>query len=98
MTIGDVIASLHTTRPGCIACNVCNAGIAHIARNDCNNCNDEVTFKDGRHATWSGHGGRVPEVYADDRGVTAGTFTQFHLAQASGLLESSSRHTINNPR
>jgi len=28
LTIGDVIASLHTPRPGC------------IARNDCNNCND----------------------------------------------------------
>jgi len=32
----DVIASLHTTRRGCIACIVRNAGIARIACNDRN--------------------------------------------------------------
>ena len=52
MTFVDVVASLHTPRPCCIACIACNAGIARndriariaaIARNDCNNCNDEKT-------------------------------------------------------
>ena len=38
MTVVDVVASLHTPRPGCIAA---------IARNDCNNCNDEETSNDG---------------------------------------------------
>jgi hypothetical protein len=46
----DVVASLHTPRPACIACIVCNAGIAcnsRIARiaviacNDRNDCNDD---------------------------------------------------------
>src|SRR6516162_6057262 len=47
LTIGDVIASLHTSRPGCIACIVRNAGIARIACNGCNTCNDEETSNDG---------------------------------------------------
>jgi hypothetical protein len=41
MTFADVIASLHSPRPGCIAC------IARIARNDRNTCNDEETSNDG---------------------------------------------------
>jgi len=40
VTLGDVVASLHTTRPRCIACIVRNARIARIARNDRNDCND----------------------------------------------------------
>jgi|SRR6516162_5264239 hypothetical protein len=52
MTFVDVVASLHSPRPGCIACNACIARndriarIAAIARNDCNNCNDEETLND----------------------------------------------------
>jgi len=47
MTFADVVASLHATRPGRIACIVRNAGIARIARNGCNTCNDEETSNDG---------------------------------------------------
>ena len=47
MTFADVVASLHSPRPGRIACIVRNAGIARIACNDRNNCNDEETSNDG---------------------------------------------------
>jgi len=46
MTFADVVASLHSPRPGRIACIVRNAGIARIARNGCNTCNDEETSND----------------------------------------------------
>jgi hypothetical protein len=66
LTIADVIASLHTTPPGCIACIVRNAGIARIARNDRNACNDEVTAKDSRHRAIRSRS-RLPNVYTGDR-------------------------------
>ena len=62
MTFADVVASLHSPRPGRIACIVCNAciacnariacndriaRIAGIACNDRNDCNDEETSNDG---------------------------------------------------
>jgi len=65
LTIADVIASLHTTPPGCIACIVRNAGIARIARNDRNACNDEVTAKDSRHRAIRSRS-RLPNVYTGD--------------------------------
>jgi len=47
MTSVDVVASLHSPRPGRIACIVRNAGIARIARIARNDCNDEETSNDG---------------------------------------------------
>jgi len=79
MTPIDVVASLHTPRPCCIACIACNAGIARndriariaaIARNDCNNCNDEATSAEPRRHCFIRSGNRTAKLYPVDSGTS----------------------------
>jgi hypothetical protein len=68
MTTGDVIASLHSPRPGRIACNAGIARIARIACNDRNDRNDEETSNDSKRHSLIRSRSRFPNLHAIDSG------------------------------